>query len=132
LYLYLGRRISLVSALEADAAMRYINPRLTLTLTSESLGFCFNAFQLPSSALTRCFCTTVFYVLRPSALVLLQTLIFFIIFSFLGNKAYTYRDQKIIIQTFSNSYELCYFLNFFELSENFIMNSSCFTIVQLI
>jgi len=27
---------------------------------TESLSFCFNAFQSPSSALTRCFCTTVF------------------------------------------------------------------------
>jgi len=36
---------------------------------TESLGFCFNAFHSPSSALTRCFCTTVFtratwYMLR--------------------------------------------------------------------
>ena len=61
---------------------------------TDSVSFCFSAFQSPFSALTRCFCTTVFLSSDHRDYFLFQTLLFFINFSSLWNIP---TEVKIII-----------------------------------
>ena len=61
---------------------------------TESLSFCFNAFQSPSSALMRCFCTTVFFCLTTTRISAAPNFIFFA--NFFLPREYAYRGLKFI------------------------------------